>query len=220
MINNAPYMNHKLSIVIPCTNSLWSAYYYLGSVVYHLVYWLNSKPDGVSFHFPFFASRDDLRAISPFISNKYASGVVYEDGQFNDSQMNMALLLTATVEHPDPKIKIEPANILNQAPVLSLLKNGNAVCGVTVLDRLSNQQFEVKAKYVVNCTGVFADSIRKMDDPSTPSRIIPVAGSHMSFSKELVHRRTGICIPSSDGRILLVLPWLGKSIVGTTEKTY
>lgn len=183
MINNAPYMNHKISIVIPCRNSFWSAYYYIGSVVYHMVYKLSSKDEGIKFNFPFFASRDDLRNISPYISDKYGSGVVYEDGQFNDSQMNLALLLTATVKHPDPKITITPANILNQAKVLKLLKQDNKVNGVTVLDRLSGKEFDVKAKYVVNCTGVFADSIRKMDDPHIPNRIIPVAGSHMTYSR-------------------------------------
>jgi glycerol-3-phosphate dehydrogenase len=57
MIDNASYMNHKISIVIPCTNSLWSSYYYIGSVFYHLVYWFSSRKGGISFNFPFFASR-------------------------------------------------------------------------------------------------------------------------------------------------------------------
>lgn len=219
VINNAPYMNHKISIVIPCKNSFQSLYYYIGSIAYHMIYWLFNKTSvGVTFNFPYFASRNDLRQLSPYISDKFGSGVVYEDGQFNDSQMNMALLLTSTVPHP--KFQITPANILNRALVTKLHKENGRISGVTFKDTLTGEETTVKCKYVVNCTGVWADKIRQLDDPAISKRIIPVAGSHMTYSKKLVARNAGICMASSDGRILLVLPWLGKTIVGTTEKTY
>jgi glycerol-3-phosphate dehydrogenase len=55
-----------------------------------------------------------------------------------------------------------------------------------------------------------------MDDPTAKDRIIPVAGSHITYHSSIGSLKYGLCMPTSDGRILLILPWLNKIIAGTT----
>lgn len=112
MIENASYMNSKLKFVIPYTSLFQQLYYYSGTLVYHLITWAvsgNSRK-GLQFTFPYFIGQKDLKAYFPFISNQYQGGIVFEDGQFNDAQMLMSVLLTSTLPH-NPA----PANIINQA---------------------------------------------------------------------------------------------------------
>jgi glycerol-3-phosphate dehydrogenase len=111
-------MNKKIQIAIPCKNMFQSIYFYVGSILYHAIYLFFAEKNKIKFDFPYFVHNKDLRNWFPFISDKYTSGVIYEDGQFNDAQMNLNLLLTATLPRNTDqknKIKFEPGNILNQA---------------------------------------------------------------------------------------------------------
>ena len=85
---------------------------------------------------------------------------------------------------------------------------------------LTKKIYKVNAKYVINCTGVWADKIRLLDDPLAKKRIIAVGGSHIVYDAKLTSSVYGITAPTSDGRIILVQPWLGKILAGTTEKTF
>ena len=77
MLRNAAYMNDKISFVIPTTSFFTTAYYYIGSVVYYLIYWFASEKNTIKFNFPYFLHRNELRDIFPYIADKYQSGVVY-----------------------------------------------------------------------------------------------------------------------------------------------
>jgi glycerol-3-phosphate dehydrogenase len=92
--------------------------------------------------------------------------------------------------------------------------------GGVFVDLLTDKVYRVRAKYVINCTGVWADKIRLLDDPAAKKRIIAVGGSHIVYDAGLVSGKYGITAPTSDGRIILVQPWLGKALAGTTEKTF
>jgi glycerol-3-phosphate dehydrogenase len=78
----------------------------------------------------------------------------------------------------------------------------------------------MNAKYVVNCTGVWADKLRLMDNPHAKKRICLVGGSHIVYDRRLASDSFGLTAPSADGRVILVQPWLGRVLAGTTEKKY
>lgn len=75
----------------------------------------------------------------------------------------------------------------------------------------------MNAKYVVNCTGAWADTLRLRDDPQAKKRICLVAGSHITYSRAVGSGSFGICSESPDGRVTLVVPWMNRIIAGTTE---
>lgn len=73
---------------------------------------------------------------------------------------------------------------------------------------------------MVNCAGVFCDKIRLKDDPTVHKRMCIVGGSHIVYDNRVANPSFGICAPSPDGRIILVQPWLGRVLAGTTEKKF
>lgn len=71
---------------------------------------------------------------------------------------------------------------------------------------------------MINCTGTWADKIRLLDNPKAKKRISIVAGSHIVYDARLTSGTYGITAPTSDGRVILVQPWLGRVLAGTTER--
>jgi glycerol-3-phosphate dehydrogenase len=143
-------------------------------------------------------------------------GVLYHDGQFDDARLAMHLAMTAA-DHG--------AVVINYMNVEGLMKeNGRLpgrqgkVCGVLVKDSVEDKQYEIRAKAVINATGIFSDSIAKMDDPAAPPLISHSQGIHLVFDKEFLLSDTAIMIPrTDDGRVLFAVPWHNKTIVGTTD---
>ena len=113
------------------------------------------------------------------------------------------------------------SNILNQAEFIEFIKNHetNKIEGVVFRNNLTGKIHKIKSKYVVNCTGAWSDKIRNIDDPSLTPRLVHVAGSHITYDESITNSKFGLTIPSKDGRVTLVVPWLGRVIAGTTEKT-
>jgi glycerol-3-phosphate dehydrogenase len=107
---------------------------------------------------------------------------------------------------------------LNYAPVTGLLKRNGVVCGVCAEDRETGSCFECGAKVVVNATGIFSDTIRRMDEPET-ARVVAVSqGTHVVLPREFLPGHSAMMIPrTSDGRVLFAIPWHGRVVVGTTD---
>ena len=134
--------------------------------------------------------------------------------------MNLDILLTGTIDNY--REGMLGGNLLNYAYVGGILKNDKGkVNGVSFVDKTTNKPYNVKSKVVVNCSGIFSDTIRRMDDPGCKKRILCVGGSHLILDKRFTDKKFGLLIPATkDGRVLFVLPWLDHSLIGTTEKTF
>merc|ERR1712019_60827 len=112
------------------------------------------------------------------------------------------------------------STLINYCSFDSFIKDEktNKIVGGIITDKLSKTQIKVNAKVVVNATGVFADKIRKLDDPTSLPRVVPSAGTHITMPKSLTENEVGMLTRTSDGRVLFVLPWLGKTMIGTTDE--
>ena len=127
-------------------------------------------------------------------------GIVYHDGQFDDSRMSVALA----------KACIDRGGIvLNYIKVISLLKNSSGkINGVIALEKETGEEFSLKAKVVINATGVFTDIISRMDNPKSKPTIKPSQGVHIVIDKSFLQSNSAIMIPkTSDGRVLFAIPW-------------
>lgn len=111
------------------------------------------------------------------------------------------------------------AAVVNYVKITSLLKNKEGLIqGVVALDMETGETYHIIAKTVVNATGVFADGILQMDDPSAPRSIMPSQGIHLVLDKEFLQGDSAIMIPkTADGRVLFAVPWHKKVVVGTTD---
>src|SRR5207245_2463766 len=83
-------------------------------------------------------------------------------------------------------------------------------------------QFVVQADNVVNATGVWADRIRpeELHSEAEAPRIAPSRGTHITISRESLPLAAGAIVPAGEGRSIFALPWLGRSLIGTTDNNY
>jgi glycerol-3-phosphate dehydrogenase len=136
-------------------------------------------------------------------------GVLYQDNQFDDARLALGLARTAAEMG---------AAVVNYAAVEALLARDGRVAGVVVRDRETGAAFEVPARVVVNASGVNADAVRRMDDPAVPPIIRASRGTHIVLDRAFLPGPTAVLIPrTDDGRVLFLIPWRGRVLVGTTD---
>lgn len=203
--SNAPHLVHDLPFVVP-NYKWWEAPFYgVGMRVY----------DVLAGKYGFGTSRnlslEETQARIPNIETEgLKGGVVYHDGQFDDARLLLALARTA---HD------QGAALLNYAPVTGLLKDGAGfISGVRWHDAETGVEGTLRARVVVNATGVFTDQVRRMDVPSAQPVVRPSQGVHIVLDRSFLAGDAAIMVPhTDDGRVLFAIPWLGRVLVGTTD---
>jgi glycerol-3-phosphate dehydrogenase len=110
----------------------------------------------------------------------------------------------------------------NSCEVVGLVEREGRAAGVLVRDALGGAEVELRADNVVNATGVWADQIRPGElyaEEEMPI-IRPSRGTHVTLSREDLPVNAGAIVPAGEGRTIFVLPWLGRTLVGTTDNDY
>ena len=110
----------------------------------------------------------------------------------------------------------------NRVGVTALLEQDGHAHGVQALDGESGETLQVRAANVVNATGVWADELRpqELHDEAELPRIRPSRGTHITFRHEDLPLVGGAIVPAGEGRSIFALPWLGHTLVGTTDNDY
>jgi len=204
LLKNAPHLVKNQSFIVP--NYKWweGPFYGFGLKVYD---WMaGSLGLGPSQ----FLSREETLQLAPTLDEEgLRGGVLYHDGQFDDARLAIHLAMTAA-DHG--------ATVLNYAGVEKLLKEKGKVCGVQFTEAILAKQYEIRSKVVINATGVFTDSILKMDDANAETLITVSQGIHIVLDRNFLSSDTAIMIPRTDDkRVLFAVPWHHKIIIGTTE---
>jgi len=114
------------------------------------------------------------------------------------------------------------AVIANRCEVIGLIERAGKAAGVLVRDGEGGGEFEVTGESVVNATGVWADQLRpdELYGEEEVPRIRPSRGTHVTLSSDRLRVDAGVIIPAGGGRTVFVLPWLGRTLVGTTDNDY
>ena len=202
---NAPHLVKNQKFIIP-NYSWWSGpFFTIGMKVYDMM----SGKLGLGSS-ERISKEETLKAIPNLDEKDLIGGVIYYDGQFDDSRL--AINLTQTIIEND-------GVAVNYLKVTELLKDDeNIVCGVVAKDMETGEEFKIRSKSVINATGVFVDDILKMNDPEAKKIIRPSQGVHIILDKSFLQGESAIMIPkTSDGRVLFAVPWHDKVILGTTD---
>ncbi|KAK0082946.1 hypothetical protein PV325_009598 [Microctonus aethiopoides] len=209
MLHSAPHLTHPLPIMLPVYTWWQIPYYWFGIKMYDLV--AGSKTVKSSYYL----SKQNALELFPMLKgDKLTGAIVYYDGQQDDARMNLAIALTASRMG---------ATVVNHVSVVNLLKgldkDGKRVLvGAHVRDNLTGEEWDVKAKAIINATGPFTDSIRKMDDQTVPEICCPSSGVHIVLPGYYSPDQMGLLDPAtSDGRVIFFLPWQKQTIAGTTD---
>src|SRR6185295_7472974 len=168
-IKNAPHLVKNQAFIVP--NYKWweGPFYGIGLKVYD---WMAGS---LGFGPSQFLSREETLDLAPTLDPEgLKGGVLYHDGQFDDARLAIHLAMTAA-DHG--------ATLINYCSVSNLLKVDGKVAGVLASDTINQKSYEIKAKAVINATGVFTDQVLKMDDANAESIISPSQGIHLVFDK-------------------------------------
>ena len=205
LIRNAPHLVRNQTFIIPIFN-VWDAIKYtIGLKMYD---WIAGR---LSLGSAKYVSKKKIDKDLPNIAkSNLLGGVIYHDGQFDDARL--AINLAQTVID-------QGAVAINYVRVKSLQKNKDGVTnGVEVIDQESQKSFKVFSKSVINATGVFADDILRMDNAHAEKTIQVSQGTHLVLDRKFFPSENALMIPKTpDGRVLFLIPWYKKLVVGTTD---
>ena len=162
-------------------------------------------------------------------TDNLVAGFVYYDAWADDARLTLAVLRTAVLEHQ--------AVAVNYAPVVGLVHDGaSRVAGVRVAPiadprsgswlressgKNASAELEIRAKVVVNATGVWADSLHRLDDAARPASIRPAKGIHLTVARSKLPCDIATVLPVvEDRRAITVIPWNEHTYIGTTDTDY
>jgi glycerol-3-phosphate dehydrogenase len=203
--NNAPHLVHDLAFIVPNYDWWEAPFYGIGLKVY----------DMLAGRYGFGPSKiltkdETLERIPTIKRDGLRGGIIYYDGQFDDARLLINLARTASHQG---------AALLNYARVVSLTKGGDGfINGVMFEDLEAGTEHRARSRVVINATGPFADHICQMDDPNALPLISPSQGIHLVFDKSFLPGGSAIMVPhTKDGRVMFAIPYLGVTLVGTTD---
>jgi glycerol-3-phosphate dehydrogenase len=202
---NAPHLVHDLAFVVP-NYSWWEAPFYgIGLKLYDLL--AGKYGFGPS---RLLSREETLERLPGLEPEELRGGVVYYDGQFDDSRLLIHLMMTAA-DHG--------ATVVNYCRATNLLRDeGGYVNGLTAKDEETGEEITIAAHVVVNATGVFTDEVRRMADADADPLMVTSQGIHLVFDRSFLKGDTALMVPrTSDGRVLFVIPWHDHAVAGTTD---
>lgn len=210
-LDTAPHLSSWLPIMIPVQKWWQAPYFWAGTKFYDLL------AGSENIETSYFMTRSKALDAFPMLKRDSLWGaLVYYDGAHNDSRMNISLAMTAA---------LYGATLVNHMEVTGLEKDASGkLCGARVKDLVTEKdgktvdEFTIKARGIINATGPFTDSIRKLDDQSVQEIVAPSSGVHVILPGYFSPSNMGLIDPhTSDGRVIFFLPWQGNTIAGTTD---
>ncbi|XP_072435473.1 glycerol-3-phosphate dehydrogenase, mitochondrial isoform X1 [Chiloscyllium punctatum] len=210
LLEIAPHIAKQLPIMLPLYRWWQLPYYWAGIKMYDFVAGRQCLTNS------YVLTKSRALELFPMLKkDKLIGAIVYYDGQHNDARMNLTIALTAARYG---------AAIANYVEAVSLLKTRDPdtdkeyVCGARCRNVETGELFDVKAKCVINATGPFTDSLRKMDDENVEKICQPSSGVHIVLPGYYSPEAMGLLDPAtSDGRVIFFLPWEKVVIAGTTD---
>ncbi len=204
LLRNAPHVCHTQTFIIPSYSWWQKMYYGIGLKVYDVMSGKLSlggtKIVGVKY----------VAQQMPNVNQQnLKGGVAYTDGQFDDARLAINLAQTACQQG---------AAVINYCKAQHFIFSAQKkITGLVVEDTLRNRQYTLKAKMIINATGVFADALMKLANDNSAT-IAPSQGVHIVVDKKHFEGTDALMIPkTTDGRVLFAVPWHNKVIVGTTD---
>jgi glycerol-3-phosphate dehydrogenase len=205
LLRNAPGLVHELPFIVPAYAWWHLPYYATGLRLYDMLARRKDVPRSRRC-----ARRDVHGAFPQLRMSGLRGGVLFWDAHFDDARLAIALAQTA-VDFG--------AALANYVRADSLLYENSRISGVRAIDRERDEAFEIRARAVINATGVFADALRAQDRSNTVPLLTFSRGSHIVVPNAAFPiSNTALLVPrTSDGRVLFAVPWHGSTLIGTTD---
>jgi glycerol-3-phosphate dehydrogenase len=205
LLRNAPHVAHELPFIIPCRNAWETMFYGAGMKAYDTLAGNRNLTRSSTLR-----RATVLDRIPTLAPRTCWAGVQYSDGQFDDARLLLNMAQTAMQLG---------ACLLNYAQVVQLHNDRRGrVCGVTCVDAETSRALELTARVVINAAGPFCDEIRRMAEPTSRPLLATSQGIHLVLPKRFLPGESAIIVPKTpDGRVVFLIPWHDRCVIGTTD---
>ncbi|GHB96822.1 glycerol-3-phosphate dehydrogenase/oxidase [Cerasicoccus arenae] len=201
---NAPHLVSHQAFIVPIYSWWEGPFYGIGMKVYDMLAGKLGLETSQNL-----SRKETLERIPTLEQDGLQGGVIYYDGQFDDSRLAVNLAQT---------VFDQGGIAVNYVKAVGLEKEAGLISGVECEDVETNEHFHIRARAVINATGVFTDGVRHMDDPSAQGMVAASQGVHLVLPKEFVPGDAAVMVPhTTDGRVLFAVPWHDHVVVGTTD---
>ncbi|MCA2224431.1 glycerol-3-phosphate dehydrogenase/oxidase [Nonomuraea aurantiaca] len=203
----APHLVRPVPFLFPMTHLGWERPYVgAGVALYDALGFASGLTRGVPGHRHLSRSRA-LRLAPALKRTAFTGAVQYWDAQVDDARYVMTMLRTAATYG---------AHVAPRAQVVGFLREGERVTGVRVRDLESGAELDVRARQVVNATGVWSDDIQELVGGRGQIHVRASKGVHLLVPRDRIHSLTGIIL-RTEKSVLFVIPWGRHWIIGTTD---
>ncbi len=156
------------------------------------------------------SAEETLRRVPKLRRAGLKKALLYYDAQTNDAQLTVTVLRTAAQFG---------AVVTNYTQITGFTRANGKLNGAVVCDVLTGQEVTVLARHIINATGVFAEQVAALTGDESKATVEPSKGIHLVVARERLHiSNTAVVLPETeDGRILYIIPWSARAIIGTTD---
>jgi glycerol-3-phosphate dehydrogenase len=203
----APHLVKPVRFLYPLTKPLIErAYIGAGMTMYDAFSWSGGRPPGVPHHRHLTRSQV-LRAMPSLKRNAFVGGLTYWDAQVDDARFVSSLARTASFygAHAASRVRVE-----------GFLKVGERVVGVKAHDLETDEHFEIRARQVVNATGVWTDDTQAMVGERGQFKVRASKGIHLVVPRDRFQSKIGLLL-RTEKSVLFVIPWGRHWLIGTTD---
>ncbi|QPZ39200.1 glycerol-3-phosphate dehydrogenase/oxidase [Paramicrobacterium chengjingii] len=203
----APHLVKPVRFLYPLTKPVWERIYIgAGMMLYDIFSYTGLRPPGVPHH-RHLTKRQMQKSIPSLRSNAFVGGLTYYDAQVDDARYVATLARTASAYG---------AHVASRVRVEGFLKVGQRVVGVKAHDLETDTYFDVKAKQVVNATGVWTDETQSMVGERGQFKVRASKGIHLVVPRDRFQSTMGMIL-RTEKSVLFVIPWGRHWLIGTTD---
>ena len=204
LLRNAPHLSKVLPFIIP-VYSYWNIFYYSLGLYLYEIFSIGSKIGKTTI----LSKKNTIKSLKFIKIDMLKGGIRYFDGQFNDTQLCIDIASVAT------KFK---ATVINHFELIDIIKTKDKITGIKCLDKINQKIYIISCNNIINATGVFSDTILKLDCPNNKKIITPSQGIHLVLNNHKDLNEHALMLPLNfDNKIIFLIPWMGKLILGTTD---
>lgn len=203
----APHLVKPVRFLYPLTKPVFERFYIgAGMLLYDLFSYTGGRPPGVPHH-RHLTRRQVLRAMPSLKANAFTGGLTYYDAQVDDARYVANLARTAS---------FYGAHVASRVRVEGFIKVGERVVGVQAHDLETGEKFEIRARQVVNATGVWTDDTQAMVGERGQFKVRASKGVHLVVPRDRFQSRLGLLL-RTEKSVLFVIPWGRHWLIGTTD---
>ncbi|MDO8458748.1 MAG: glycerol-3-phosphate dehydrogenase/oxidase, partial [Burkholderiaceae bacterium] len=215
LLHNAPHIAQPLPFVMPSYKYWEAPFYGVGLKMYDAL----AGKSGLGAT-QFLNRTETLQCLPGLKTEGLKGGVKYWDGQFDDARLALALARSAARQG---------ALLINYCRANRLLHEDGKLVGLECQDQETGKTYNISTRCIINATGVWVDELRQQDGAAlnafqakkaAPAAdiVAPSQGVHVVVDREFMPTDHAMLVPkTADGRVLFAVPWLGKTILGTTD---